>query len=208
MPNFDMRTGANHSFKYKLLPVFANFPVADVMGALITKVRSPFAARLGKQLAVPRGTLFHRGNFRGTYEQPIVSALIEVKGANMAVSSGYRWGTSQLPNSPILMEDLIDQTATICSYSTLTDWRHHQNHHRWRCRQPFQSRSGCQQGGDMVRVRGMICAMGLKADVASRVQDMRVDGKPTNTDKKYKVAGREPGIEGAKGKLVWDVVAQ
>ena len=44
--------------------------------------------------------------------------------------------------------------------------------------------------------------------MGSRVQDMRLNGKAIEADKKYKVAGWAPVAEGAKGEPVWDVVAQ
>ena len=75
--------------------MFANFLPADkAMDALITRVRAPFVAKLGEQLAVTQGTLYRRGNFNGTFDQLIVDALIDVKGADMAFSAGFRWGTS------------------------------------------------------------------------------------------------------------------
>jgi sulfur-oxidizing protein SoxB len=36
---------------------------------------------------------------------------------------------------------------------------------------------------------------------------MRLEGKPLEADKTYKVAGWAPVAEGAKGEPVWDVVA-
>ena len=64
-----------------------------------------------------------------------------------------------------------------------------------------------QQGGDMVRVSGMTYAMDPKVGMGSRIQDMRINGKPIDADKTYKVAGWAPVAEGAKGEPVWDVVA-
>ena len=120
--DFDVRGGKVQGYKYRLLPVFSNFLPADKeMDALITKIRAPYESKLGEQLAMTEGTLYRRGNFNGTFDQLIVDALMDVKGADMALSPGFRWGTSLLPNSPILMEQLMDQTATTYSYSTLTE---------------------------------------------------------------------------------------
>ena len=209
--DFDVRGGAIQGFKYKLLPVFANFLPADkAMDALITKVRAPFAAKLGEQLAMTQGTLYRRGNFNGTFDQLIVDALIDVKGADMAFSPGFRWGTSLLPNSPILMEHLMDQTATTYSYSTLTEMTGATIKTIMEdvADNLFNPDPYYQQGGDMVRVGGMTYAMDPKAAMGARVQDMRLNGKPIDADKKYKVAGWAPVAEGAKGEPVWDVVAQ
>ena len=209
--DFDVRSGVIQGFNYKLLPVFSNFLPADrAMDALITKARAPFAAKLGEQLAMTQETLYRRGNFNGTFDQLIVDALIDVKGADMAFSPGFRWGTSLLPNSPILMEHLMDQTATTYSYSTLTEMTGATIKTIMEdvADNLFNPDPYYQQGGDMVRVGGMTYAMAPNAAMGERVQDMRLNGKPIDADKKYKVAGWAPVAEGAKGEPVWDVVAQ
>jgi sulfur-oxidizing protein SoxB len=65
-----------------------------------------------------------------------------------------------------------------------------------------------QQGGDMVRVGGMTYACDPNASVGSRIQDMRLNGKLLEADKKYKVAGWAPVGEGASGEPIWEVVAR
>ena len=37
---------------------------------------------------------------------------MEVKGAEIAFSPGFRWGTTILPDEPITLEHVMDQTAT------------------------------------------------------------------------------------------------
>jgi sulfur-oxidizing protein SoxB len=64
-----------------------------------------------------------------------------------------------------------------------------------------------QQGGDMVRVGGMTYACNPAAVIGSRIQDMRLRGKPIEAGKKYKVAGWAPVAAGASGEPIWDVVA-
>jgi sulfur-oxidizing protein SoxB len=44
--------------------------------------------------------------------------------------------------------------------------------------------------------------------MGARIQDMRLNGKPIDAAKTYKVAGWAPVAEGASGEPVWDVVAQ
>jgi sulfur-oxidizing protein SoxB len=66
-----------------------------------------------------------------------------------------------------------------------------------------------QQGGDMVRVGGMTYTCAPNAKMGNRIQDMRLNGKPLDADKTYKVAGWAPVSEDARragGKPVWDVV--
>ena len=209
--DFDVRDGNIQAFKYRLLPVFSNFLQADAeMNALITKVRAPFAGKLSEQLAMTQDTLYRRGNFNGTFDQLIVDALMEVKGADIAFSPGFRWGTSLLPNTPILMEHLMDQTATTYSYTTLSDLSGATIKTIMEdvADNLFNPDPYYQQGGDMVRVGGMTYAIEPKAVMGSRIQDMRLNGKPIEADKTYRVAGWAPVAEGATGEPAWEVVGQ
>lgn len=208
--DFDVREGVIQGYKYKLLPVFSNYLPADKkMDALIKRVRSPFEDKLNEKLAVTQDTLYRRGNFNGTFDQLIVDALIDVKGAEIAFSPGFRWGTSLLPNSDILMEHLMDQTATTYSHSTLTEMTGSTIKSVMEdvADNLFNPDPYYQQGGDMVRVGGMTYAIDPKESMGNRIQDMRLNGKPIDASKKYKVAGWAPVAEGATGQPVWDVVA-
>ena len=198
-------------FNYRLLPVFSNLLAADKdMSALITKSRAPYAAKLSETLATTEGTLYRRGNFNGTFDQLILDALMEVKGADIAFSPGFRWGTSLLPGQAITREHLMDQTAISYPWTTLTDMRGDtiktiledvgDN--------LFNPDPYYQQGGDMVRTGGLTYACEPGAKMGSRIQDMRLNGKLIEADKTYKVAGWAPVAEASKnaGPPVWEVV--
>jgi len=208
--DFDVRDGEVKGFKYRLLPVFSNFLPADKsMEALINKIRSPYEARLNEKLAVTQDTLYRRGNFNGTFDQLIIDALMDVKDAEIAFSPGFRWGTTLLPNSEILMEHLMDQTATTYSYSTVTEMSGSNIKAVMEdvADNLFNPDPYYQQGGDMVRVGGMSYAIDPNADMGKRIQDMRLNGKLIEASKSYKVAGWAPVAEGASGEPIWDVVA-
>jgi sulfur-oxidizing protein SoxB len=208
--DFDVKGGKVGDFRYKLLPVFSNLLPADpAMDAYIKRVRAPYEAKLREKLAVTEGLLYRRGNFNGTFDQLICDAMIAVKGADIAFSPGFRWGTSLLPGQPILMEHLMDQTAVTYPYTTVTEMSGEtiktiledvgDN--------LFNPDPYLQQGGDMVRVGGLEYAIDPMARMSSRISDMRLAGKPIEPAKTYKVAGWAPVAEGAKGEPIWDVVA-
>jgi sulfur-oxidizing protein SoxB len=208
--DFNVVNGNVQGFKYRLLPVFSNFLIPDAeMEKLITKIREPFESKLNERLGLTADTLYRRGNFNGTFDQVIVDALMDVKGAEIAFSPGFRWGTSLLPNTEILMENLMDQTATTYSYSTLTEMKGSQIKAIMEdvADNLFNPDPYYQQGGDMVRVGGMQYAIEPNAKMGSRIQDMRLNGKLIDANKAYKVAGWAPVAEGASGEPVWDVVA-
>src|SRR6185369_8740277 len=98
-------------FRYRLLPVFANMLPADpAMEALIRRIRSPYEGRLRERLAVTEGTLYRRGNFNGSGDQLLLDALMDVQGAEIAFSPGFRWGTTLLAGQAITREWLMDMT--------------------------------------------------------------------------------------------------
>ena len=209
--DFDVRGGKVRDFRYKLLPVFANLLPADkTMAAHIDQVRAPHKAKLEEKLAVSEGLLYRRGNFNGSWDQLILDAMLDVKGAQIAFSPGFRWGTSILPGQAITFEHVMDQTAITYPYSTLTDMSGAMIKDILEdvCDNLFNADPYKQQGGDMVRIGGMSYACDPNAAMGRRIQDMRLDGKPIEANKTYKVAGWAPVAEGAQGEPIWDVVAK
>jgi sulfur-oxidizing protein SoxB len=212
--DFEIREKKVSDFRYKLLPVFANMLPADKeMDALIKKIRSPYEAKLGEKLAVTEGTLYRRGNFNGTGDQLLLDALMQVQGADIAFSPGFRWGTSLLPGQSITREWLMDMTATTYSYATLTEMTGATIKTVLEdvCDNLFNPDPYYQQGGDMVRVGGLQYSCNPLAGMGKRIDEMRLNGKLIEADKKYKVAGWAPVAEEAKaagGKMVWEVAEQ
>jgi sulfur-oxidizing protein SoxB len=196
------------------LPVFANMLPADKeMDALINKIRAPYEAKLNETLAITEGTLYRRGNFNGTGDQLLLDALMDVQGADMAFSPGFRWGTSLLPGQAITREWLMDMTATTYSYATVTEMTGETIKTVLEdvCDNLFNPDPYYQQGGDMVRVGGLEYVCRPNEKMGSRIGEMRLKGKLIDANKKYKVAGWAPVSEDAKNqnlKQVWEVTEQ
>ena len=212
--DFDVKNGKVADFRYTLLPVFANQIQPDAeMAALIRKVRAPYESKLAEKLAVTDGTLYRRGNFNGSWDQLLCDALMEVQGAPIAFSPGFRWGTSLLPGEAITRELMMDQLATTYSYATVTPMSGETIKTVLEdvADNLFNPDPYYQQGGDMVRVGGLTYAIEPAARMGSRITDMRLDGKAIDAAKTYKVAGWAPVAEEARSagnKQVWDVVEQ
>ncbi|HMS79333.1 MAG TPA: thiosulfohydrolase SoxB, partial [Burkholderiaceae bacterium] len=179
--DFDVKGGKPVDFRYRLLPVFSNMLKPDAaMDALIRKVRAPYEAKLSETLAVTDGLLYRRGNFNGTWDQLIVDALIDVQGADLAFSPGFRWGTSLLPGDAITRELLMDQVAITYPYATLTEMTGETIKTILEdvADNLFNPDPYYQQGGDMVRVGGLQYAIEPGAKMGGRISDMRLKGRP------------------------------
>ncbi len=211
--DFEVKGGRVSDFRYKLLPVFSNMLKADPeMAALIEKVRKPFESKLSEKLAITDGLLYRRGNFNGSWDQLLVDALMDVQGADIAFSPGFRWGTSLLPGDVVTRELMMDQVATTYSYATVSEMSGEMIKTVLEdvCDNLFNPDPYYQQGGDMVRVGGLSYACEPGASMGRRIQDMRLKGKPIEAGKMYKVAGWAPVAEEARSmpgtRMVWDVV--
>jgi sulfur-oxidizing protein SoxB len=207
--DFDVRDAKVQGYRYKLLPVFANLLPADrEMQAHIDKVRAPYQAKLDETLAVSEGLLYRRGNFNGTWDQLIVDALIDVKGAEIAFSPGFRWGTTLLPGQKITRDLMMDQVAITYPATTLSEMSGETIKTILEdvCDNLFNPDPYYQQGGDMVRVGGLeyTCTPGNAS--GARISNMTLKGKAIEASKTYKVAGWASVQQGAKGEPIWDVL--
>ncbi len=210
--DLDVKGGKLSDYRYKLLPVFSNLLPADApMAAYIEKVRAPYTAKLGEKLAVSEGTLYRRGNFNGTFDQLIVDAMLEVQGADIAFSPGFRWGTSLLPGDTITMEHLMDQTAITYATATLNERTGEQIKEVLEdiADNLFNKDPYLQQGGDMVRVGGLKYTIDPTQDIGKRISGMTLNDQPLNPTKTYLVAGWASIEQNPVGnKPIWDVVAE
>jgi sulfur-oxidizing protein SoxB len=210
--DFDVKGGKMADFRYRLLPIFANQLKADPeMAALIAKIRAPYQAKLDEKLAVTDGLLYRRGNFNGSWDQLICDALMDVQGAEIAFSPGFRWGTSLLPGEAITRELMMDQLAITYPYATLTEMTGETIKTILEdvADNLFNPDPYYQQGGDMVRVGGLEYSIAPGEKMGSRISNMRLKGKPVEAGKRYQVAGWAPvGEDAAKAgnKPAWELV--
>ena len=208
--DFDVRDGHIRDWSYRLLPVFAALLPADqAMSDLIAHTRAPFAEQLAEPLAMTDDLLYRRGNFNGSVDQLICEALMDELDAPIALSPGFRWGTTLLPGTAISMEDLMAQMAITYPAVTLTEMS---GEFLKRVLEDvadnlFHPDPYYQQGGDMVRSGGLQYAIAPLAQAGSRISELTLNGKPIDANKTYKVAGWA-SVQQVEGEPIWDVVAR
>jgi sulfur-oxidizing protein SoxB len=206
--DLDLTKGKVSDVRYRLLPVFSELLKPDAaMQALIERVRAPYAANYAEKIATADRLLYRRGNFNGTIDQVICDALRGEFDAEIALSPGFRWGTSVLPGQPMTMEDVLAETAVTYPETYLQSMAGGQIKDILEdvCDNLFNADPYYQQGGDMVRVGGMAYTCAPAEPVGRRISDLKLDdGRPVEAGKSYKVAGWA-SVNEQKGAPVWDV---
>ena len=210
--DLDVRHGHLVDYKFRMLPVFSNFLPADAeMAAYVDSVRAPFVDQLTRVVATTEVTLYRRGNFGGTFDQVILDALLSVRGADIAFSPGFRWGTSLLPGDSITYEHVMDQTAITYAKSTLNEMTGEMIHQLLEgiADNLFNSDPYYQMGGDMVRVGGLTYTIDPAAKIGRRISQLEISGKPLDSAKTYRVAGWA-SVNPQPDELpdIWDVVSE
>jgi S-sulfosulfanyl-L-cysteine sulfohydrolase len=210
--DFEVKAGKLTRHQHRLLPVFSNQLQPDAaMQALITQVRAPYEAKLNETLAVTDAMLYRRGNFNGSWDQLVCDALMQVQGCEIAFSPGFRWGTTLLPGQAITRELLMDQLAITYPQATVSELSGTAIKTVLEdvADNLFNPDPYYQQGGDMVRVGGLSYSLAPLEKMGSRISDMRLNGKPVEADKTYRVAGWAPVAEAAASQglpPVWELV--
>ena len=206
--DLDLAKGRVGDVRYRLLPVFSELLKPDpAMQALIERIRAPYAASYAEKIATADRLLYRRGNFNGTMDQLICDALRSEFDAEIALSPGFRWGTSVLPGQPVTMEDVLSETAVSYPETYVQSMTGGQIKDILEdvCDNLFNADPYYQQGGDMVRVGGMAYTCAPAEAVGRRISDLKLDnGRPIESGRSYKVAGWA-SVNEQHGAPVWDV---
>lgn len=209
--DLDVRDGALKDFRYRLIPVFSDVISADrEMAALIDKVRAPYENDLKRELGRTEALLYRRGNFNGTWDDLFCDAMLQERDAEIALSPGFRWGTTLPANSAITVEDLHNN----CAMTYPATYRNTMNGTTLKtvledvADNLFNTDPYYQQGGDMVRVGGLGFTIDPTRPIGSRISDMTIlaNQKPVEANRDYVVAGWASIGENTQGPPIWDVV--
>jgi sulfur-oxidizing protein SoxB len=197
--------------RFKLMPVFSDAIAPDKdMAALVEKVRAPYAAELAKEIGRTESLLFRRGNFNGTFDDLICEAMRTERDAEIALSPGFRWGETLLPDTPITWEAITNATAI--TYPAC--YRMEMSGEQLKviledvADNIFHPDPYFQGGGDMVRVGGMGYTIDVGQPMGRRISNLThlKSGQPIDAARKYVVSGWASVNEGTQGPPIWDVV--
>ena len=208
--DLDVQGGAVKAYRHKLIPLFADVIRPDAeMAAKIDEVRNPFAADLARALGRTESLLYRRGNFNGTLDDLICQAVLEERDAEIALSPGFRWGTSLVSGEDVTFEDVTNATAI--TYPNV--YRNPMTGEQLKTALEdvadnlFNPDPYYQQGGDMVRVGGLAYTIDVTKPQGQRISDMTLlrTGGAIDPARQYQVAGWASVTERVRGPPIWDV---
>ena len=209
--DLDLAKGKVNEIRYRLLPVFSELLKPDAaMQALIDRIRAPHVVDWSEKIATADRLLYRRGNFSGTTDRLICEALRSGLDAEIALSPGFRWGTTMLAGQPLTLENVFAQTAISypATYVQTMTGGQIKDMLEDICDNLFNADPYYQQGGDMVRTGGLSYACAPTEGPGKRITDLKLDnGRRLEAGKRYKVAGWA-SINEQSGPPVWDVVAR
>jgi sulfur-oxidizing protein SoxB len=194
-----------------LIPVFADIVPSDPdMASHIASLRAPYEAECNRIIGKAETLLYRRGNFNGSWDDIICDAIMAERDTEIALSPGFRWGTTLLPGQDITIDDLYTQTSMSYPevYRTEMSGQMLKDILEDVCDNLFNIDPFFQQGGDMVRVGGFSYTCEPKEQMGSRISDMRLisSGQLIESDRKYVVGGWASVSEDIEGPAIYDLV--
>lgn len=232
--DFDIADGGVAGMHYQMLPVFESLLEADASvseyiaslhasrydasviesraDAFLTnenRLGKTYAEILNEELAIAGQLLYRRGNLMGTWDQLICDALRDEYQADIALSPGFRWGTSVLTGDMITMEDVMTQCAMTYGETYVAEMSGENiiNILEQVADNLFDHDPYLQSGGDMVRVGGLDYTINPNEVLGSRISAITLDnGETLDSQKSYKVSGWAVVGQAPEGRLIWDIV--
>lgn len=194
-----------------LIPVFSDVIQPDAeMAAKIAEVRAPYKDEIARVIGRTDTLLYRRGNFNGTWDDLICRGIIEERDTQIALSPGFRWGTTLLPGEDITIGDLYTETSMNypAVYRTEMTGAQLKDILEDVCDNLFNPDPFLQQGGDMVRVGGMTYTCAVNQTIGMRISDMKLaaTGESIDPAKTYVVGGWASVNEGVKGPAIYDLM--
>ena len=209
--DLDLARGTLRDVRYRLLPVFSELLKPDAaMAALIDKIRNATATAWTAKIATADRLLYRRGNFTGSVDRLICAALRREFDAEIAMSPGFRWGSSFLAGQALTTEDVLAETAISYpeTYVQRMTGSEIKNTLEDICDNLFNHDPYYQQGGDMVRVGGLSYNCTPNEDIGRRISDLKLDsGRNVEPNKRYSVAGWA-SVNAQHGIPVWEVFSR
>ena len=201
--------GNSYTYQYNLIPILSSALTKNSqMKSFITKVSKPYNKLLSQKIGYTSDTLYRRSNFNGTFDDFLCDSMNAVLDTEISLSPGFRWGATLLPNQAITFNDIYNHTAITYpnTYIREMDGLTIKNILEDVADNIFNNDPYLQQGGDMVRTRGIKYTINPKNKINNRITNLRLNNDlPIKSNKKYKVSGWASVNNIESGEPIWKV---
>jgi sulfur-oxidizing protein SoxB len=194
-------------YSYRLIPVMSEMIKPDPeMSRLIGKIRRPYQKKLDEVVCETETMLYRRGNLDGSFDELICDALVDHYDVDFAFSPGFRWGRTVLPG-PVTADDIYSQTALTYpnTYKNIISGKALKNVLEDIADNIFNPDPYRQQGGDMVRSKGLDFTVNLSKSMGTRISDLKVRGRLVRPQDKFTFSGWASMTE-QPGPPIYDIV--
>ena len=205
-------SGKSYTYNYNLIPILSNeVKPNQQMQSFIDSVSNPYKKLLSETIGYADDTLYRRSNFNGTFDDLLCDSMNSVLDSEISLSPGFRWGPSLTPNQPITMSDIYNHTAITYpnTYVRSMTGETIKNVLEDVADNIFNIDPYLQQGGDMVRTRGIKYTINPRNKMNNRIEKLRLNNNiEIKPDKEYKVSGWASVNNIEEGKPIWDVTKE
>ena len=181
------------------------------MNNFIKSAKKPHLKILNEEIGETNIDLFRRGNFNGTFDNLLCDSMLQILDSEICLSPGFRWGPTILAGEKIKMKDIFDQTAITYPnvYSRYMTGKNIKDILEDVADNIFNPDPYMQQGGDMVRTKGLIYKITPSEKINNRISDIFTsDGRRLDAKKKYKVSGWASVNSDESGKPIWEITKE
>ena len=205
-------SGKSYTYNYNLIPILSNeVKPNQQMQSFIDSVSNPYKKLLSETIGYADDTLYRRSNFNGTFDDLLCDSMNTVLDSEISLSPGFRWGPSLTPNQPITMSDIYNHTAITYpnTYVRSMTGETIKNVLEDVADNIFNIDPYLQQGGDMVRTRGIKYTINPRNKMNNRIEKLRLNNNiEIKPDKEYKVSGWASVNNIEEGKPIWDITKE
>ena len=205
-------SGKSYTYNYNLLPILSNeVKPNQEMQSFIHSVSNPYKKLLSETIGYADDTLYRRSNFNGTFDDLLCDSMNTVLDSEISLSPGFRWGPSLTPNQPITMSDIYNHTAITYpnTYVRSMTGETIKNVLEDVADNIFNIDPYLQQGGDMVRTRGIKYTINPRNKMNNRIEKLRLNNDiEIKPNKEYKVSGWASVNNIEEGKPIWDITKE
>ena len=205
-------SGKSYTYNYNLIPILSNeVKPNQQMQSFIDSVSNPYKKLLSETIGYADDTLYRRSNFNGTFDDLLCDSMNKVLDSEISLSPGFRWGPSLTPNQPITMSDIYNHTAITYpnTYVRSMTGETIKNVLEDVADNIFNIDPYLQQGGDMVRTRGIKYTINPRNKMNNRIEKLRLNNDiEIKPNKEYKVSGWASVNNIEEGKPIWDITKE